>query len=191
MPSDDEILGEIGTRLRSLRRSRSLTLAELSMVVGVSISTLSRIEAGLRKPTLGQLLPLSRFYGLTLDALINPAGHAQRVQLPKFQRHGAVFIQLSTQPGGIQAYKMIYRAESALPEPVLRSHAGFLSLNVLSGRLRLALGDRDLVVSAGEAATFDTTTPHAMVPVDRTPIEAIMLFGAQGERPRLIARTGT
>ncbi|GIJ50975.1 XRE family transcriptional regulator [Virgisporangium aliadipatigenens] len=164
-------------------------MSELAATTGVSISALSRLEAGRRKPALAQLLPLARFYGLTLDALIDPSAHARRIDLPTFERHGATYIQLSSRPGGIQLYKMLYQPQTVLPEPELCRHQGFLVLNVLAGRLRVVLGDRELVLSAGEAAEFDTSVPHGMGPVDFQPIEALLLYGSQGERMTVTART--
>ncbi|MEQ4521151.1 helix-turn-helix domain-containing protein, partial [Nocardioides kribbensis] len=67
----DRTLDAVGPRLRALRQRRGLTLGELADETGVSTSTLSRLEAGLRRPTLEQLLPLARAHGVTLDALVD------------------------------------------------------------------------------------------------------------------------
>jgi DNA-binding XRE family transcriptional regulator len=59
--SDDDIPGvltAVGPRLRALRQERGTTLAALSETTGISVSTLSRLESGKRKPTLELLLPL-------------------------------------------------------------------------------------------------------------------------------------
>ena len=189
MTHEDPALAAVGGRLRSLRRARSISLSELATRTGVSISALSRLETGHRKPTLAQLLPLAHFYNLTLDALIDPSAHAGHVGMPIFERHGAKYIQLSSRPGGVQAYKMMYQAPATLPEPELCRHEGFLEISVLVGRLRVMLGDREIVLSAGEAAEFDTSVPHGMGPVDHQPIEALLFFGAQGERMTVAART--
>jgi transcriptional regulator with XRE-family HTH domain len=185
----DRHLATLGDHLRALRRDRSMTLSELATRTGVSMSALSRIETGDRKPTLAQLLPLADFYDLTLDMLIDPSEHARHVRLPRFERHGATYIQLSTMPGGIQVYKMLYQAPAVLPQPELRRHEGFLVLNILVGRLRVVLGERERILSAGETAEFDTSVPHGMGPVDHQPVEALLLFGAQGERMTTVART--
>jgi DNA-binding XRE family transcriptional regulator len=59
----DPVLGAVGARLRALRRRRGTTLAELSELTGISVSTLSRLEGGGRKPTLELLLALTRLSG--------------------------------------------------------------------------------------------------------------------------------
>jgi transcriptional regulator with XRE-family HTH domain len=188
--ADDQLLSGIGAHLRSLRRAQSLTLADLATRTGVSQSALSRIETGNRYPTLAQLLPLCSLYGLDLDALVDPNEHTRRVHAPSFTSHGATYLRLGGRPGGIQSFKMIYKAPRVLPEPELCRHEGHLTLNVLAGRLRVALGDHEFVLSAGEVAAFDTSVPHGMGPVDHQQIEALLQFGPQGQQPRLVARTG-
>lgn len=70
----------------------------------------------------------------------------------------------------------------------LRPHEGYEWLYVLSGRLRLVLGEHELVLTAGEAAQFDTRPPHAFGNDRRHPVEIISLFGRQGERVHVGAR---
>ncbi|MGK5643448.1 cupin domain-containing protein, partial [Streptomyces sp. URMC 126] len=68
------------------------------------------------------------------------------------------------------------------------THEGYEWLYVLSGRLRLALGEHDLVLGAGEAAEFDTRTPHGFANAGERPVEFISIFGPQGERMHVRAR---
>ena len=59
---------------------------------------------------------------------------------------------------------------------------------IVSGRLRLVLGDQDLVLTEGEAAEFDTRVPHTFGNPFPEPAEALVLFGPQGERMHVRAR---
>lgn len=70
----------------------------------------------------------------------------------------------------------------------LAVHEGHEWVYVLSGRLRLRLGARDLLLGPGEVAEFDTRTPHVLSNPDREPAELLVLFGPQGERMHVIAR---
>ena len=76
----DRVLSDVGVRLRALRSSRGDTLAEVAAGTGISVSTLSRLEAGRRRPSLELLLPLARRYQVPLDELVgapptgDPAG---------------------------------------------------------------------------------------------------------------------
>ena len=67
MTATDDVLREVGPRLRALRRKSGSTLAALAETTGISVSTLSRLESGQRKATLELLLPLAQAYRVPLD----------------------------------------------------------------------------------------------------------------------------
>jgi transcriptional regulator with XRE-family HTH domain len=187
MVHDDPVLGAVGPRLRALRRQRGATLAGLSELTGVSVSTLSRLESGGRKPTLELLLALARAYQVPLDELVGaPAPADPRIRARPVRRNGRTLIPLTRQPGGIRAYKMIVPAGE--PEGDQKGHEGYEWMYVLSGRLRLRLGEHDFVMKPGEAAEFDTRTPHWFGSPGPEPTEVLVLFGPQGEHIHVRAR---
>jgi transcriptional regulator with XRE-family HTH domain len=186
-PSDDTTLDAVGPRLRQLRLRRDVTLADLAAETGISTSTLSRLEAGLRRPTLEQLLPLARAYGVTLDELVDapPTGDPRVNLRPLASGNGATILPLSRRPGGIQAYKFVLPRGTDDAVPRLHTHEGHDWAYVLDGRLRLVLGEHDLLLSPGEAVEFDTRTPHWFGATSAGPVEFLSLIGKQGERAHL------
>jgi transcriptional regulator with XRE-family HTH domain len=187
----DSVLAAVGPRLRAVRRRSGATLAELAATTGISESTLSRLESGRRRPTLELLLPLARAHGVAFDELVGvPPTGDPRVHLRPIRRHGRTFIPLSRRAGGMQAYKVIIPPEAAPPDPDLKTHEGYEWLYVLDGRFRLLLGDQDLVLTPGEVAEFDTHVPHWLGNAGSVPVELLILFGTQGERAHVRARTG-
>jgi len=183
----DEVLAEVGPRLRRIRKERGATLAGLSGATGISVSTLSRLESGLRKPSLELLLPIARAHQVPLDELVGapPVGDP-RVRAEPVTRHGRTHWPLTRQPGGLQAFKVLEPQRTTEPDP--RTHEGYEWLYVLSGRLRLVLGEHDVVLGAGEAAEFDTRVPHWFGSTGEGPVEFLSLFGPQGERMHVRAR---
>ncbi|MFI7128170.1 helix-turn-helix domain-containing protein [Nonomuraea sp. NPDC050153] len=188
----DDVLQSVGPRLRALRQERGSTLAQLSTSTGISVSTLSRLESGGRRPTLELLLLLARAHQVQLDELIDaPVTGDPRVHMRPMKRHGATFIPLSRRPGGVQAYKQILPPRWPGYEPGREDqkvHEGYEWLYVLSGRLRLLLGEHEVILTQGEAAEFDTRTPHAFSNPGQEPAEVLALFGPQGERMHVRAR---
>ncbi|MEV5528938.1 helix-turn-helix domain-containing protein [Streptomyces prunicolor] len=183
----DDVLAEVGPRLRRIRKEKGATLAGLSEATGISVSTLSRLESGLRKPSLELLLPIARAHQVPLDELVGaPAVRDPRVRAEPIVRGGRTHWPLTRQPGGLQAYKVLEPQRTV--EPDLRTHEGYEWLYVMSGRLRLLLGEHDVVLGPGEAAEFDTRVPHWFGSTGEGPVEFLSLFGPQGERMHVRAR---
>ncbi len=184
-----EVLDAVGPRLRALRQQRELTLAELAEATGISVSTLSRLESGQRRPNLELLLPLARAHRVPLDELVGaPATGDPRIHPRPIKRYGMTILPLSRRTDGLQAFKHVMPASRGHQEPDLRTHEGYEWIYILFGRLRLVLGERDLALAAGEAAEFDTRVPHWFGNPGADPVEFLTLFGRQGERMHVRAR---
>jgi transcriptional regulator with XRE-family HTH domain len=179
----------VGPRLKRMRSQRGVTLADLSERTGISKSTLSRLETGQRRPSLELLLPLAQTYRVPLDDLVGaPEVGDPRIRLKPRRVNGRTVLPLTQQPGGVQAWKIIIPAAQSNPE--LRVHDGYEWLYVLAGRIRLILGDRDLVLGVGEAAEFDTRLPHWFGSTGERSAEILSLFGRPGERIHVRAKAG-
>ncbi len=186
----EQVLTAVGPRVRALRQQRGVTLQQLSTTTGISVSTLSRLESGRRRPTLELLLPLARAHRVALDELVGaPPTGDPRVHPRPLTRDGMTIVPLSRRPGGLQAYKQIFPPRWPGHEPEPAVHEGHEWLYVLTGRLRLVLGEHDLVLGEGEAAEFDTRIPHACTNPFVEPVEVLSLFGPQGERVHVRARS--
>ncbi len=180
-PAVAAALADVGPRLKRIRAQRGVTLAELAEATGISKSTLSRLEAGQRRPNLELLLPIAQAHQVPLDQLVGaPEVGDPRVRFTPRNHKGRIVVPLTRQPGALQAWKAIIPPEQNDPE--IRTHEGYEWLYVLSGQMRLILADRDIIMGPGEAAEFDTRLPHWFGPAGDHPVEILSLFGRQGER---------
>ncbi len=187
------VLTAVGPRLRALRKQRGATLERLAEITGISVSTLSRLESGQRRPTLELLLPLAQAHQVQLDELVGaPATGDPRIYPRPVKRHGTTWLPLTRNPGGLNIFKQIVPMNPNPPERLeQRVHEGHEWLYVVAGTLRLALGDEDFVLTGGEAAEFDTRVPHGSANVGLDPLELLIIFGPQGEQVHLRARATT
>lgn len=180
MDKRHDIEGVVRTRLRSLRHTSGLTLEELAERTNVSASTISRIETGKRTISLDVLLPLAAGLQVNLEALLDVEGDDDIVIRPVSSRSKErTTWRLSRPTGRTVAVKMRLEPTKRVPES--RVHSGYDWFFVIEGRVRLLLGEREIIVEAGEAAEFATMTPHAFAAIDG-PAELIMIFDREGER---------
>lgn len=185
MPDEklETLLDAVGPRLREVRKRRNQKLSDVAEQTGISVSTLSRLESGLRRPSLDLLLPLARTYRVPLDDLVGaPPSGDPRIHPKPIRRNGMIYIPLSSNPAGVQAFKMILPGRDPVAPIPQRVHGGYEWVYVLTGTLHLKLGANVTALTSGEAAEFDTRTPHGFASATREPVEILSLFSAQGEQ---------
>ena len=174
-----ELEQTVRTRLRGLRRAQSLSLDDLAERSHLSASTISRIETGKRAISLDVLLPLARALRTDVETLLAEDDDEDVVIRPTPTReHGRTTWVLTKATATTTAMKV--RLEPG-PRPQPRVHPGHDWFFVLEGSVELTLGERIVRVEAGEAAQFETMTPHAFVAVDG-PAEVVMIFDPDGHR---------
>lgn len=182
-------LALIGPRLKSWREKRSMTLAELSRTTGISSSTLSRLEAGKRAPNLELVVPIARALRLELDDIVPRAAPDPRVSRTTRRVGETTYETLSPESSPVQTYKVTLPATPAgvlaVPEP--KVHDGHEWLYVLSGHLRLVIGEQEVTLGPGEAAEFDTRIPHWLSATGSGPVEILSIFSKEGKRIHLRA----
>jgi transcriptional regulator with XRE-family HTH domain len=176
----DKIEEVVRTRLRSLRTTLGISLDELAARTNLSPSTISRVETGKRTISLDVLLPLARALHVELDVLLDVHDDDDVVIRPTPTNAGKRTTWMLSRPTS-STIAMKMRLLPTRKPPAPRVHPGHDWFFVVEGRVRLSLGERDVVVETGEAAEFATMTPHAFAAIDG-PAELIMIFDRDGQR---------
>ncbi len=185
MTQEDPLDAIIRARLRGLREARGWSLDALASRCHLSASSLSRIETGHRRISIDQLVPIARALGTSLDQLVEPVGEDDVVIRPRSDtRHDAVTWMLTRgdEPHGLIVAKM--RIKATRPHCELRVHPGYEWFTVLTGTVRLQLGDRVILVEPGQAAQFSTMSPHGITAVG-APADIITIFDRDSRRAHL------
>ncbi|MFJ9338940.1 helix-turn-helix domain-containing protein [Streptomyces sp. NPDC101733] len=157
-------LPAVAPQLRDLRRRAGLTLEAAAARARLSPAHLSRLETGRRLPSLPLLLGLARTYGTTVSELL---GETPAVADPIVrgggpgarEADGWTYRQAGGPGRGMQALRV------GVPQgrgqgDLVRVHPGEEWLYVLTGRLRLHLGEVEHLLEPGDSAHFDSLTPH-------------------------------
>ena len=184
--ADESLDTRVRGRLRELRGERGLTLQQVADAANIDVSTLSRLESGKRRLALDHIPALASALRVSTDELLGtPPPADPRIRSRPRSHQGLTMWPLTRSgTGGLRAYKIHISARRRKPPSQLPVHEGSDWLYVLSGRLRLLLGEQDLTIEPGDAVEFSTWTPHWFGALDG-PVELIMIFGPQGERLHL------
>lgn len=185
MTQGPDLDGVIRARIRGLRLANGWSLDALAARCHTSASTLSRIETGHRRISVDQLVPIARALGSTLDQLVETVDDDDVVIRPQRDRaHGVTTWLLSRDhaPQGMTVAKM--RITARTPPRERRVHPGRDWFTVLAGTARLHLGNRTMLVQAGQAAQFSTMSPHAIT-AHNGPVEIIVILDRDGQRAHL------
>lgn len=185
---EQELDDVVRQRIRGLRLAKGWTLDSLASRCGMSPSTLSRIETGGRRVALDQIVAIARALGTTVDQLVEPAADEDVVIRPEphSASDGVIVWPLSGSgtPGGVSVAKMRIDPGRPIDPKALRVHPGREWFTVLSGTVELWLGDRVILIPAGQAAEFATMIPHA-IGARGGPAEIVSIFDHDGERAHL------
>jgi transcriptional regulator with XRE-family HTH domain len=168
---DEPELAMLGERLFALRSARGWTLEELAERSGLSKPFLSRLESGTRQPSIAAVLTLARVFGVPMGSLFgfHEADESCIVVRGKDaavrQGDGVSYTPMSTASRfNLQPIHLLISASRSGSERY--QHEGEEWVYVISGRLRLTVGDNQNTIDAGDAAHFDSRLPHRLDALD-------------------------
>jgi len=122
-----------------------------------------------------------------LDELVGaPEVGDPRIRLKPRTRNGRLVFPLTQRSNDLEVWKVVIPPER---ERNLRTHEGYEWVYVLSGTMRLVLGEHDLTMRIGEVAEFDTRMPHSFDPEDNESVEILSVHGTRGKRNACTSRT--
>lgn len=176
-PETSTDLSSVAPRLRDVRRRNGLTLEAAAHRLNLSPAHLSRLETGQRQLSLPTLLSLARSYHTTVADLLGEAPPERDVVIrggspEPVEAGGWVYRQAGGSRRAMQALRV--HVPAGAQNELVRSHPGEEWLYVLKGRLQLSLGGREEVLRPGDAAHYDSVTPHRLTAV--TPAGVDLLF---------------
>jgi transcriptional regulator with XRE-family HTH domain len=169
---DDLGAAELGRRvaenLRDRRKGRGMSLDDLARASGVSRAALSQIETRKTNPTVGLLWKIAVGLGVPFTELIGkPAGTVAIMRRGSSQVLRSVDGKLESRPlapAGSSPLVEVYELRLA-PRATHDSEAHAVGTReiviVLSGELRLHLGEERFDLSAGDSISFAADGPHA------------------------------
>src|SRR5580698_3424809 len=189
-----ELLVGLGARLRFLRNQKGWTLAQLSSRTELSEPFLSRLESGLRQPSLAALLTLAQAYSMPLAALLGEAAPASPprvvIRAGSSSDHHANGLQYRVVSGSdpkVNLHALHVTIPPRREHEDFYSHDGEEWLYVISGRLRLVFEDEEHLLKPGDSAHFEARTPHRLAATGPRGAEVVIVSCAVPHPPALLA----
>jgi DNA-binding transcriptional MerR regulator/quercetin dioxygenase-like cupin family protein len=153
-----------GSRLRQLRVSRHLPLAEVAKEVGISAGFLSAIERSHMTASVGTLRKLARFYQLNILDFFDPAKanpYRVRPQDRKTLDAGSGVQMELLAWGNTVMEPHLFTIAPGAGSGESYAHEGEEFLFVLRGVLDIELDGQAHKLRAGDSFYFESNTPHA------------------------------
>ena len=156
----------IGERIKTLRTSQGMTLAELGEKANLSTSYLSQIERDKTSPSLTTLETIAKSLNIGLRTLFETDDEAAFVLRASKEtntpthRVPVVRQPLMPQIGNpeIEVYRITFHPRSA-PEQI-EQFAGEEIIYVLDGELTISIGDEQFVLATGDSIHYDALLIH-------------------------------
>ncbi|MCA1971352.1 MAG: cupin domain-containing protein [Caenispirillum sp.] len=169
--TEDDADVQLGSRLRSIRQSRRLSLKEVSHRSGLSLGLISQIERAISSPSIKALRSICEALDVPVSALFSDDGiefenerglivrHSARRRLD-FNHKGMVKELLTADAaGGIQLMEVILEPGAGSGDQPY-DHQGDEAGVVLKGRVTLWIDERRYNLEEGDAFRFSSERPH-------------------------------
>jgi transcriptional regulator with XRE-family HTH domain len=158
---------EIGGRLKAIRSHLSLSQRQLARQSGVANATISQVEAGKLNPTVSMLkkildgIPMSLGEFFSDDVQPQDRLFFRADELVEIAEGGVSYRQVGTSLAtkAIQLLHECYQPGATTGRHSI-THEGEECGIILSGRLRVTVGDEAATLTAGDAYYFRSSQPH-------------------------------
>ncbi len=171
----DEKLMAIAERLKGMRDVLDISVQEMAAVTDVSEEEYLQYESGEKDYSFTFLYKAARRFGIDMtDLITGESPHLSGFSivrkgegLPierrkgfKYQNLAYLFKERIAEP-----FIVVTKYDPATEnEPIpMSTHAGQEFDHILSGRLRVRIGDKEAILSEGDTIYYDSATKHGMV----------------------------
>ena len=184
----------IAERVRAMREIKGMSLADLAASTGFSEETCQAVESAECDPPFSFLHKCARAFGIDLMALLE--GHTAKLSDLQVTRAGEGAVTAREEGIEIRNRAALFRNRLATPyfvtyefDPRLQAvpihtstHGGQEYDFVLSGQLRLRVGDHEETLGPGDSAFYRSSVPHGMIAVGGEKCTFLaMVMSADGE----------
>ena len=163
-PASNGAAGAIGIRLRQLRKTRGLSLAQVAKAAGISVGFLSALERSHMSASVSTLRKLARFYKTNILDFYDPTESNSRLVSPQqrkvLEAGPGVRMELLAW-GNTVMEPHLFRVAPRAGSGESYAHEGEEFLYVLRGELQIALEQEEYRLKPGDSFYFESDMPHS------------------------------
>ena len=180
----------VGEKIKSLRETREISVAELAERTGLSVEQIERIENNIDIPSLAPLIKIARALGVRLGTFLDDQDEMGAVVCRKQETADAT-ISFSNNAVDARTHMHYHSLSKSKAdrhmEPFiidieavgdagyeLSSHEGEEFVYVMEGTIEVCHGKKKYVIEAGDTIYYDSIVPHH-------------LHGYQGQAAKILA----
>ena len=177
---------KIGKRMRGLRKTKNMTLEELSEKSGVALATLSRMENNKMTGTLESHNSICKALGVSIADLYREIEDESKTveSVPKRKRtehfihaHKARYEMLVTKPFDKKIMPLAMRVSSGGDTQEEQNKPGVEKfIYMVSGSLEALIGTQKYLLKRGDSLYFDASLPHSFKNTSKQDAEAICII---------------
>ncbi len=180
----------IGAKIKGIRESKNLSIAEVSESSGLSADQITSIENDVNLPSLGPLIKIARALGVRLGTFLDDsdelgpavtrAADRERDSSISFSngatdaRQHMVYHPLAKQKAGRHMEPFIIDINPTTTEYQLSAHEGEEFIYVMEGQVELVYGKETYTLNPGDSIFYDSIVKHH-------------LHGAPGKSAKILA----
>lgn len=155
----------VGLEIRAIRKRKNLKLEEIANQTGFAVDYLKGVETGKLVPNVAALLQISKALGINARSFL----HGSRPAQPKSAEEQIGITQNYTYtpltPTGAHTHLKSFHITiepRQSHQGIDYQHEGEEFVFVLNGKIELTVGDRQVLLTEGEAFQFNSMLPHKM-----------------------------
>jgi len=173
--------------LRALRRRQNLTVEQLAAAVGVNKAHISRLERGLKTPSISAIARLGAALSTSLGTLMGETLDNAEIRITRkadiaprlHDGSGSYGFTPLLHGGSVDSFEafMIYPTPQGGAAHV--EHKGHEMLYVVSGRIEVTVAGRTERLAAGDCIHFPGYLPHNVARVGQAQACALLVLSAR------------
>lgn len=183
----EDIIAQITTKLKDIRKEKNLTLQELAEMAGVTKGMLSQVENNRTIPSLTVFLNIIKslqvdindfFTDFTIDTG-SKVLFKKATQYQPFQKENSVgFHYQRIMSSTVDEYHIDFVLLTLLPdaEREMVQTDAYEFKYLLTGKVEYFIGEKSYIMDAGDSIYFDAAEPHTPKNIGTTDAQLLVLY---------------